>query len=365
MQSVQPVQPLEELLKLCATINHIKDWNNEFWTRMLPMVFQDALELVTADNVSKADLTVLNKMALRVVYGAGNLPLCNNAILGAVKWIEKQRSHLPTFAFMSELLRATFGVPEAFEVSKNIIFYETVERKSGNEQQRLLMFGQMYMEFCNLTVYDEVGFKALDRISKKISDLVFIVAKGPMTLFTEELRIPLVRASWEVLSRDEAFVRSGKTKPAQVIKRYLYCTSIIFACGIGFSASEQKAAREHVVRRLCSIARSFYKADPDDVATNDLAIVPISSLCKAGDRIDSVATIFHMMTADNVEAFTPMLMCIAMNKSEPADDRVLFCANPHCRNMDGPSELELKTYASKKLPKMRFCSQACCDATPE
>lgn len=358
-----------EFVSMCNTIYNIKAWL-ELWTRMLVDVFQYAVD----NNSSNDENTIVTKLALRVVYTANVLPFDDdmvkgNVILGAVKWMHLARSHPTTFAFMSKLLSVTIAYPDAFTAARDIIFYETIERPSGNEHQRLLMFSHMYMQFYKSDIDSRGALSEITtKIVNRIRDLLICHLTASKTTLDLETRTMMVRASWDILAKDEAAVRSGHLKPADVIWRFQDCVVIIVACAGGFVELKDNvvAARTQLVRRLCSIARSFYKADSADTKTLNRAVGVILRIKM--DRIDSLLTLMCGMEVFSKENLSDLMLfivafsnCGNSNNNNISDAPVLFCSNVKCRNLSGPSELELKTYASDSeiFNGCRFCSQAC------
>lgn len=299
----------------------------------------------------------LTKMALRVVYGTGaGAGGRDEEFYWAVRWLHHARSYPPTLAFVLRLLDAAAAAPQgsragAVAAAKKLVIGETMEREAGNELQRVLIIAHVRW------LWSGAGSgPGADAVLKKAAELL---AKASLD---RGARVLLVERAWAVMGRDEAAVRSRAVEPKDAVMRLQDCVSIIMRCGGCFRGASPGvvAARVHLVRRLCSIARTFFKADPEDTRALNTVVCLLLSNYVEGDSIEafclltccveSISMGFRMML---VGYMSSVIVCSGA-------EEVLHCANDDCRNLDGESELSLVTYPTGgRGGKQRVCSERC------
>jgi len=292
----------------------------------------------------------LTKMALRLIFGSTQ---ADTKLYWAICWLKHARSYPPTLAFVLQLLdaaAASADQSEALSAAHDLIFSETIQRDVGNELQRVLILAHMIKDWVQHGA-------AVDAILSRGAALMDNVIRSGEKL-AHEVRAALVQSAWLVIGRDEADVRLGVVKPKNTVFRLQDCVTIIVRCGNGFKGNYPNvvAARVHMVRRLCSIARSFYKADAADVVSLNMVVSLLLIFRTNGDPIDA----FCLLKCCIESISTAFLAILGLDLDQvPAatTNSLLHCANAGCTNLDGESELSLMTYPIDQ--DKRVCSDHC------
>jgi len=187
-----------------------------------------------------------------------------------------------------------------------------------------------------------------------------------------------IKASWHNLMCLEQEMRSSAVLTNKIYG--LICDNMVILkwsllLDKNLGSSRNNVPCEHVVRYLCSVYRTVTKVNmvssPTMTSAYDLrmsllesVIGAVYTLLKMTDKTvtaNSLVSIkaFVDTTDDSflITTWLEMMMTMAGSMTDKIGHEVYWCHNETCRNLEGPSELQLKTFSDGH--GKRFCSRNC------